>query len=190
MNPRHIPFVHPRVIEVSREGRVVSISVGGACAPEEARPGRGPGSGCGPDPAYGRRPGYEPGPDVFAMDPEGGPGFGAEGFGVKRPLRFLAFKLDLDDAQVAALAAILDELKTERAQAAVDDRRVMTAFADAISGEAFDGAKAAESAAQRKKSADRLGDAVVKALGRIHRLLTPEQRERFAYLIRTGTVRL
>jgi len=184
MNFRSIPFVHPRVIEVSREGRVVSISVGGACGPADAKPG------CGPGPGYGPRRGHEPGPDVFAMDPEGGPGFGAEGFGVKRPLRFLAFKLDLDDAQVAALAAILDELKTERAQAAVDDRRVMTAFADAMSGETFDDAKAAESAAQRKKTADRLGDAVVKALGRIHRLLRPEQRERFAYLIRTGTVRL
>src|SRR5207244_3357986 len=49
--------------------------------------------------------------------------FGTGGFGVRRPLRFLAHKLDLDDRQVAALARILDALKTERAQAEVDRRR-------------------------------------------------------------------
>ena len=46
--------------------------------------------------------------------------FGGGGFGVRRPLRFLAFKLGLDEAQVTGLAGILDELKTERAQAAVE----------------------------------------------------------------------
>src|SRR5579885_3535564 len=48
--------------------------------------------------------------------------FGGGGFGVRRPLRFLAYKLNLNEEQVAELAKILDELKTERAQAAVDDR--------------------------------------------------------------------
>ena len=42
------------------------------------------------------------------------------GFGVRRPLRFLAHKLELDDRQIGELARILDELKTERAQAEVD----------------------------------------------------------------------
>src|SRR4051812_33599706 len=37
--------------------------------------------------------------------------------GVRRPLRFLAYRLDLSEEQVAAFAAILDDLKTERAQA-------------------------------------------------------------------------
>src|SRR5262245_562614 len=63
---------------------------------------------------------------------------GIGGFGVRRPLRFLAHKLDLDDRQVAELARILDELKTERAQAEVDRRRTVSAFADALSGDAFD----------------------------------------------------
>src|SRR5262249_58146174 len=57
--------------------------------------------------------------------------FGA-GFGVRRPLRFLAHRLRLDDKQVAELARILDELKTERAQAEVDRRRTLSAFADAL----------------------------------------------------------
>src|SRR5262249_54025915 len=70
-------------------------------------------------------------------------GFGGM-FGVRRPLRFLAYKLELDEAQVTRLAQILDELKTERAQAAVDDRRTLSAFADAMAGASFDAARAGE----------------------------------------------
>jgi Spy/CpxP family protein refolding chaperone len=109
---------------------------------------------------------------------------------VRRPLRFLAYKLELDDRQVAELARILDELKTERAQAEVDRRRTMSAFADAVAGESFDSAKAKDGADLRVSSAQRLRDAVTTALGRIHGLLDKEQREQLAYLIRTGTLQL
>jgi Spy/CpxP family protein refolding chaperone len=66
---------------------------------------------------------------------DGGGPFDGGAFGVRRPLRFLAFKLELDESQVTELARILNDLKTERAQAAVDDRRTTSAFADAIAGE-------------------------------------------------------
>ena len=125
-------------------------------------------------------------------DSEGGFGFafGGGAFGVRRPLRFLAFKLQLEEAQVAELARILDEIKTERAQAAVDLRRTLSSFAEAIEGDAFDEAKANAGATLRMQSAERLKTAVVTALGRLHRLLDPEQRRRLAYLIRTGTLSL
>ena len=110
------------------------------------------------------------------------------GFGVRRPLRFLAHKLELNDAQVAALARILDELKTERAQAAVDGRRALAEFADAMGADAFDAAKAQAAGDRRVKSAERLRDAVAAALREIHAALTPDQRTRFAYLIRTGAL--
>ncbi|MEO2090107.1 MAG: Spy/CpxP family protein refolding chaperone [Gemmataceae bacterium] len=113
---------------------------------------------------------------------------GAGAFGVRRPLRFLAHKLDLDDKQVTTLARILDELKTERAQAAVDDRRSLAEFADAVGGEAFEAAKAAAAGDRRVQSATRLRDAVVRALQELHALLKPEQRERLAYLLRTGVL--
>jgi Spy/CpxP family protein refolding chaperone len=113
---------------------------------------------------------------------------GAGAFGVRRPLRFLAYKLRLDDAQVAQLARILGEVKTERAQAEVDSRRTLSAFADAVAGSTFDEQRAGEGAALRVKSAERLREVVVKALAHIHALLEPEQRERLAYLIRTGTL--
>src|SRR5262249_51459700 len=113
-------------------------------------------------------------------------GFGA--FGVRRPLRFLAYKLNLTDAQVSQLARVLNDLKTERAQAAVDNRRAVAGFADAVAGGAFDQAKARTAAEERVGSAGRLRDAVVKALGEIHAILQPGQREQLAYLIRTGTL--
>ncbi len=124
-------------------------------------------------------------------DGDGGGSDGGDGggwFGVRRPLRFLAYKLALDERQVGELARILDELKIERAQAEVDRRRTLTAFADALAGDAFDAARAAEGGALRVGSAERLRDAVVKALGQIHATLDPEQRAKLAYLIRTGTL--
>jgi Spy/CpxP family protein refolding chaperone len=120
----------------------------------------------------------------------GDDGEGGSSFGVRRPLRFLAYKLELDDRQVAELAKILDELKTERAQAEVDRRRTLSAFADAVGGASFDEARANEAGALRVESATKLRDAVVKALARIHALLEDEQREQLAYLIRTGTLTL
>jgi Spy/CpxP family protein refolding chaperone len=113
---------------------------------------------------------------------------GAGGFGVRRPLRFLAWKLQLDERQVAELARVLSELKTERAQAAVDDRRALSLFADAAAGESFDQAKAAEAAKLRVQSAERLQGSVARFLERTHATLDAEQRERLAYLIRTGTL--
>jgi len=115
---------------------------------------------------------------------------GGGGLGVRRPLRFLAHKLELKDPQVEELARILNELKTERAQAEVDDRRTLAAFADAVAGEAFDEARAKDGGEIRTKSAERLRDAVAKALAQIHKMLDPEQRNRLAYLIRTGVLTL
>ena len=110
------------------------------------------------------------------------------GFGVRRPLRFLAHKLDLDERQIGELARILDELKTERAQTEVDRRRTLATFADALSAAEFDTAKANEGGELRAKSAERVRDAVLKALRQIHGVLNADQRVRLAYLIRTGTL--
>jgi len=119
-----------------------------------------------------------------------GGGHGDDGgpFGVRRPLRFLAHRLELDEQQTAEVARILDELKTERAQATVDERRAVSTFADALSGDTLDAAKLGEAAASRVRSAERLRDAVVTALGRIHALLDAEQRKQLAFMVRTGAV--
>jgi Spy/CpxP family protein refolding chaperone len=137
----------------------------------------GPGGGGGHGASHG-----EGGDDVG--------GFDGGGFGVRRPLRFLAYKLELDERQVPELAVILDTLKTERAQAEVDLRRTTAAYADLLTGEAFDEAAAAKVTGERVESARRLQTAVQAALGKIHALLTSEQRKRLTYLLRTGALRL
>jgi LTXXQ motif family protein len=120
----------------------------------------------------------------------GGGGDDGGGFGVRRPLRFLAHKLELSEAQVPELARILDELKTERAQGEVDNRRTVTAFADAVEAGTFNEVRSREGGDLRVKSAERLRDAVTLALSRIHAMLDDEQRKRLSYLIRTGVVTL
>ena len=142
--------------------------------------------GCGPRGGFGpwsrhHRHFADPGGPHFG----GGP-FGGGPFGVRRPLRFLAWKLGLREEQIAEIATILNQLKTERAQHEVDDRRALAMLADAVAGEGFDAAKAAEAATLRSTSTERLQQQVVRALGRIHALLDPEQRARVAYLMRSG----
>ena len=145
-------------------------------------------AGCGPSAAYGWH-GHGHGWGGFAMASQDSE-LGAGAFGVRRPLRFLAYKLDLDEDQVTELARILGDLKTERAQAEVDSRRATAALADAIAAEQFDDQRAAAAGSIRITTAEHLRDAVIKALGRIHALLEPAQRQRLAYLIRTGTLQI
>lgn len=117
------------------------------------------------------------------------PGFEEGGmFGVRRPLRFLAYKLGLDESQVAALAAILDELKTERAQAAVDQRRRISALAEAVESAAFDEERLGIVTEEQKRSDERIHAAVARALKKLHALLDEEQRKQLAYLLRTGAL--
>ena len=166
MHPGFIGWWHARR-EAMREGQ-------GHCAPHAH------GGGCGPGGARGH----------WGAQGHGGGDEGFEGgsFGVRRPLRFLAFKLELDDKQVDALARVLDELKTERAQAAVDHRRTTSAIAEAVAADSFDAGAVAQAVAARVQSAERLRDAVVKALERMHAILNAEQRGKLAYLLRTGAL--
>ena len=169
--------MHPAMFDWWRHARRASHAWG-------VSPGCGPSGGCGPAASHGSE--WE---TRFAGPSDDGE-FGGGPFGVRRPLRFLAHKLDLDERQVSELARILSDLKTERAQAAVDHRRSTAAFADRIADETFDESKVTEVAGGRVKTAESLRDALVRALGKIHALLTPEQRGKLAYLIRTGALSL
>jgi hypothetical protein len=82
----------------------------------------------------------------------------------------------------------LSALKTERAQAAVDQRRTTAALADAVAAESFDESAAKVVADDRVKSTERVEAAVSRALGRMHALLRGDQRTRLAYLLRTGAL--
>jgi len=98
----------------------------------------------------------------------------------------MAHQLDLDDEQIDTLAAILNVLKTERAQARLDERRSIAGIADAVEGEGFDANAAAEALGLRVAAAERLKQQVLETLEKTHAMLDSEQRKRLAYLLRSG----
>lgn len=110
------------------------------------------------------------------------------GFGVRRPLRFLARQLELSPGQTEQLAAILDDLKTQRAQAKVDHKKALGAIAAAISGSEFDADAVKAATEARARSAAEVEQAVATALEHTHALLDSEQRKRLAYLLRTDGI--
>ncbi len=118
------------------------------------------------------------------------PIFGAGGFGVRRPVRFLAARLDLDDKQLSGLARIVERIRIEREQAAVDLRRAAGGFADALEADDFESASLESAAERRVEAAKSVQVAVSAGLRELHALLDPEQREELASLIRTGVVKL
>ncbi len=115
----------------------------------------------------------------------GGGRWGRGPFGVRRPLRFMARQLDLEDDQVEDLAAILDDLKTQRAQARVNRRKAVSVFADAFLADEFDNERVREACAARVESEREVEEAVADALARTFKLLDKEQRKRLAYLLRS-----
>jgi Spy/CpxP family protein refolding chaperone len=110
--------------------------------------------------------------------------------GVRRPIRYLAYKLDLDDAQVRELAEILDGLKTARAQVDVDWRRSGSDLAGALESADFDEHRANSALELRRTSSDQLRAQTLAALRQLHKLLDPEQRRELAYLLRSGGLSL
>jgi hypothetical protein len=151
--------------------------------------------GCGDfEPAFawaGHRHGSHDGPRTADLRFSTGGGeddAGGAGLGVRRPLRFLAWKLDFTAEQLEGAARILERLKIERAQAAVDQRRSAADLADAIEGEAFDGSQADAATEKRVTAALAVQRAVAKALAELHGILEPDQRRRLAMLIRTRAI--
>ncbi len=146
------------------------------CAVGVPHPGVRAARGCGPGEGAGRRWHMSQGLE------EGG------GFGVRRPLRFLAHKLELSEDQVTRLAAILSALKTERAQSEVDARRRTASLAEAFEASSYDAAKVEAAASEQAKSAERLQNSIQLALAEMHALFDDAQRKKFAYLLRAGVL--
>ncbi|HEX6241697.1 MAG TPA: Spy/CpxP family protein refolding chaperone [Polyangiales bacterium] len=142
----------------------------------------GPGSHGGHGRDYEQRGHEHGGWHASSFDP-GDPG---GGFGVRRPLRFLAHKLELNESQLETFARALDTLKTERAQAAVDQRRRVSTLAQALEAAAVDEEKLREAGEHQERSAAQVRAAVERALREMHAVLDDEQRKRLAYLLRAG----
>jgi ABC-type phosphate transport system auxiliary subunit len=100
----------------------------------------------------------------------------------------LAHKLELTDEQVTKLATILAALKTERAQAEVDQRRRVAALADVFEVDVLDLERLQSAGQLQVDTAQRLKASVAQALQQIHAMLDEAQRKEFAYLLRTGVL--
>ncbi len=110
--------------------------------------------------------------------------------GVRRPLRYLTWKLDLSDQQVRELADVLKRLKTARSQTQVDWDGSVADIADTFTSTQFDEDKAQAAVDRRKLSASAQQDQIVEALRRLHAILDEDQRAEFAYLLRSGSVEI
>jgi Spy/CpxP family protein refolding chaperone len=108
-------------------------------------------------------------------------------FGVRRPLRHLAWKLNLNEEQVRALVDILDRLKTGYGQARLDRQRSTSDVAAAFTAETLDEAQLNAALESRTRATEALNRELSGALKALYALLNPEQRREFAYLLRSGS---
>ena len=111
-------------------------------------------------------------------------------FGVRRPLRYLSHRLDLDDQQRRVLAASFERIKIEREQAALDRKRSDGQVADKLTQQELAVEDLQQAMSPRTDIAQRLQATIAKELYDIVQVLDDEQREEFAYLVRSGVVKL
>lgn len=103
---------------------------------------------------------------------------------MRRPLRFLAHKLELEPSQTAVLAEILADLRTERAALDVELQRAQKLYADALKGDTFDAEGAKRANAQVLAAHTQRQTAVSDALSRLHGLLDADQRTHLSAIVR------
>ena len=115
---------------------------------------------------------------------------GGRSFGVRRPLRYLAHQLELDESQTRRMATVLNQLKTEREQAELDEKRTVAAMAALLEDGTPTLDEVREALAGRVKSAEVLQEETAKALVAISDFLDDDQREEFINLLLTGSVSL
>ena len=127
----------------------------------------------------------QPGQSTFyqTRGRRGGHHGGGSSFGVRRPIRYLAYQLDLDDDQTRRIAAILDLLKVEKEQAKLDEARTVIDIATLVTSPDVSVDMLKDALAPRVTSAEHLQIAVAKAMHDIVSELDMEQRKDFAYLL-------
>ncbi|MEM8768941.1 MAG: hypothetical protein AAGE43_15955 [Pseudomonadota bacterium] len=111
-------------------------------------------------------------------------------FGVRRPLRYLSYQLDLDESQRRGVAAALDRVKTEREQAALDEKKMVADLADLVASPELSSESLSDTLAARVRATESVQNHVARAIKEIVGLLDPDQRQEFAYLLRTGAFRI
>ncbi|MEM9621975.1 MAG: hypothetical protein AAF993_10025 [Pseudomonadota bacterium] len=111
-------------------------------------------------------------------------------FGVRRPLRYLRYHLDLDDSQSRRMAAVLNRLKLEREQTQIDEKRSVQKVAALLLEDDTQLEELKTALHPRVKSAEHLQSEVAQALQEVMTVLDADQRTRFADMIATGAFTL
>jgi hypothetical protein len=107
-------------------------------------------------------------------------------FGVRRPLRYLAHNLDLDEHQVRRMATVLNQLKTEREQAALDEKRTIAGLAALMETGTPTLEDCRTELAGRTRATEQLNEETAKSIVAICELLDDDQRAEFVNLMLTG----
>ena len=111
-------------------------------------------------------------------------------FGVRRPLRYLSYQLDLDEQQRRHIAAALDRLKIEREQGKLDRKKTVSVLAELVTRDDVSVDELRRALAPRVESTENLQIVIATAVQEIARVLDPDQREEFAHLLRSGVLDL
>ena len=111
-------------------------------------------------------------------------------FGVRRPLRYLGYHLDLDEHQTRRVAAAFDRLKTEREQLKVTRARTADDLADLVSRKKASMDELQEALKPRLDAEAQHQQAIARAVQDISEVLDAEQREQFAALLSSKTLKL
>lgn len=102
----------------------------------------------------------------------------------RRPLRFLARQLQLNEQQFASVSRFLQEYKIARSLAEADLCKAHLLLGDALQKDGFSTANAEKSQHLQEQAWKTLSQAKIKAIKAIHSLLNEHQRELFAGLVR------
>ena len=109
-------------------------------------------------------------------------------FGVRRPLRYMRYQLDLDESQTRRVAAVLNRLKLEREQGQLDEKRCVAAIADLVAVGSPTQEEVKVALAARVTNAERLQNEVALVVREICEILDDDQREVFSDMLRTGSI--
>ena len=109
-------------------------------------------------------------------------------FGVRRPLRYLGYKLDLSENQMRRMSSVLNAIKNERDQSALDEKRTITAIADLMADSTPTLEEVSEALQPRTKNAEQLQAEIARGLVQISDILDEDQREQFVGLLLSGAI--
>ena len=137
--------------------------------------------------SWNRRPAYASGNAESSACYETRSHRGAQ-FGVRRPLRYLSYQLDLSENQMRRMSSVLNGIKNEREQATLDEKRTLTAIADLMGGGTPTLEEFGEALQPRTRSAEQLQAEIARGLVQISDILDEDQREQFVGLLLSGAI--